>query len=95
MEELISTFNPDAAQLDDFILEQTVRGSQTTLKLLLAHGIQGDFEGALSEYLDGGAKSCLKEAKRLAKLLVETLNKRSSSYHASPVVTASADQAES
>ena len=46
--ELAELFGPDASTIADFRREHTVRGSQTTLLMLLGHDFEGDFDRAMS-----------------------------------------------
>ena len=47
--ELAELFGHDGSAIDDFIRhEHTVRGSLTTLLMLLGHGFEGDFDKAMS-----------------------------------------------
>ena len=46
--ELTKVLGPDSSIVDDFRREHTVRGSQTTLLMLLGHGFEGDFDKAMS-----------------------------------------------
>ena len=60
----------------------TVRGSESTLKLILGHGIEGDFEAALSEFprRSNGKLVSLKPfsepASRLANICMNTMERR-------------------
>ena len=57
--ELAELFGPEASTIGDFRREQTVRGSQTTLLMLLGHGFEGDFDKAVSGVpADRTAKCC-------------------------------------
>ena len=61
----------------------TVRGSETTLKLLLGHGIEGDFKAALSDFPrkpDGklvSLKHLNEPASQLAEIFMTTVERRS------------------
>ena len=60
--------------MTSFARTLTVRGSETTLKLLLGHGIEGDFEAALSAFprKPGGKLVSLKHLNEPAAKLAET-----------------------
>ena len=66
----------------NFARTLTVRGSETTLKLLLGHGIEGDFEAALSAFprKPGGKLVSLKHlnepAAKLAEIFMATMERR-------------------
>jgi len=65
---------PGTSTMANFARTLTVRGSETTLKLLLGHGIQGDFEAALSDFprKPGGKLVSLKHLNEPAAKLAET-----------------------
>ena len=46
--ELAELFVPDGSAIDDFRREHTIRGSPTTLLMLLGHSFEGDFDMAMS-----------------------------------------------
>ena len=41
---------PGTSTMASFARALTVRGSESTLKLILGHGIKGDFEAAMSDF---------------------------------------------
>ena len=43
-------FGPGTSTMADFARTLAVRGSESTLKLLMGHGIECDYEAALSEF---------------------------------------------
>ena len=50
--ELTDLFSPGASAIGDFRREHTVRGSQTTLLMLLGNGFEGDFDSWPPSSLD-------------------------------------------
>ena len=80
--ELAELFGPDGSAIDDFRREHTVRGSQTTLLMLLGHGFEGDFDKAMSGLPRGpdGKPVALggfaERSRELAQKLTETLEKQ-------------------
>ena len=65
---------PGTSTMTNFARALTVRGSETTLKLLLGHGIEGDFKAALSDFprKPGGKLVSLKHVNEPAAKLAET-----------------------
>ena len=45
-----NVLGPGTSTMADFARALTVRGSESTLKLLLGHGVEVDYEAALSEF---------------------------------------------
>ena len=74
---------PGTSTMANFVRTLTVRGSETTLKLLLGHGIEGDFEAALSDFPrkpDGklvSLKHVNEPAAQLAEIFMTTVERRS------------------
>ena len=68
--------------MTNFARALTVHGSETTLKLLLGHGIEGDFKAALSDFprKPGGKLVSLKHvnepAAKLAEIFMATMERR-------------------
>ena len=80
--ELAELFGPDGSASDNFRREHTVRGSQTTLLMLLGHGFEGDFDKAMSGLPCGpdGKPMALsgfpERSRELAQKLTGTLEKQ-------------------
>ena len=72
----------EANVMTNFIRTQTVRGSELTFRLLLGHGISGDFEAAASDFPrrpDGKFKSLTSvkdKATQLAGKLIDTFERK-------------------
>ena len=72
---------PGTSTMANFARTLTVRGSETTLKLLLGHGIEGDFKAALSDFprKPGGKLVSLKHvnepAAKLAEIFMTTMER--------------------
>lgn len=79
--ELVEVFNSNTSAVEAYGHRQTVCGSQTTLVLLLGHGVDGNFEKAVSCFLKGpDGKAILLQphlawSEELAKTLTATLEK--------------------
>ena len=79
--ELVELLGPDGSTINDFRREHTVRGSQTTLLMLLRHGLEGDFDKAMSGLPRGpdgrlvALGSFAERSRELAQRLTETLEK--------------------
>ena len=75
-------FGPGTSTLANFARANTVRGSESTLKLLMGHGVACDYEGALSEFPrkpDGkpvSLKGVSAAATRLAEVFMNTMERR-------------------
>jgi hypothetical protein len=75
-------FCPGTSTMADFARTLTVRGSESTLKLLMGHGIDCDYEAALSEFPrkpDGkpvSLKGVSGSAARLAEVFMATMERR-------------------
>ena len=73
---------PGTSTMASFARALTVRGSESTLKLILGHGIKGDFEAAMSDFprRPGGKPMSLKSvsepAARLANMFIATMERR-------------------
>ena len=73
---------PGTSTMANFARTLTVRGSETTLKLLLGHGIEGDFKADLSDFprKPGGKLVSLKHvnepAAKLAEIFMSTMERR-------------------
>ena len=80
---------PGTSTMTNFARALTVRSSETTLKLLLGHGIEGDFEAALSTFprKPGGKLVSLKHlnepAAKLAETFMATMERRAEEVAAS------------
>ena len=46
----LSVLGPGTSTMASFAHALTVRGTEATLKLILGHGIKGDFEAAMSDF---------------------------------------------
>ena len=77
-----NVLGPGTSTMASFARALTVRGSESTLKLILGHGLEGDFEAALSEFprKPGGKLLPLKHvsepASRLANICINTMERR-------------------
>ena len=75
-------FGPGTSTMAEFARTLTVRGSESTLKLLMGHGIDYDYEAALSEFPrkpDGkpvSLKGVSGAAARLAEVFMATMERR-------------------
>ena len=73
---------PGTSTMASFARALTVRGSESTLKLILGHGIEGNFEAAMSEFprKPNGKLVSLKHvsepAARLANIFIATMERR-------------------
>ena len=82
MDGFADVFGPGTSTMADFARTLTVRGSESTLKLLLGHGIEGDYETALSEFprkSDGKLitlRGVSEPAARLAETFMATMERR-------------------
>ena len=79
---------PGTSTMMNFAHALTVRGSESTLKLILGHGIEGNFEAAMSDFprKAGGKPVSLKHvsepATRLANLFMNTMERRATEVSA-------------
>ena len=77
-----NVFGPGTSTMANFARTLTVRGSESTLKLLMGHGIDCDYEAALSEFprkSDGkpvSLKGVSGAATRLAEVFMATMERR-------------------
>ena len=73
---------PGTSTMADFARALAVRGSESTLKLLMGHGVECDYEAALSAFPqrpDGkpvSLRGVREPAARLAKIFIETMERR-------------------
>ena len=80
--ELVEVFCADPDPLVGYSRAQTRTGAEATLMMAMAHGIDGDFQRATSQFPTGadGKEVDLtpfaKQARRLAKQLAVTLERR-------------------
>ena len=80
--ELAELFGPDTSTIADFPREHTVRGSLTTLLMLLGHGFEGDFDKAMSGRPRGPDGKLLplgefsERSRELAQKLADTMEKQ-------------------
>lgn len=75
-------FGPGTSTMANFARANTVRGSESTIKLLIGHGITCDYEAALSEFPrkpDGkpvSLRGVSGAATRLAEVFMNTMERR-------------------
>ena len=75
-------FGPGTSTMANFARVNTVRGSESTIKLLMGHGITCDYEAALSEFPrkpDGkpvSLRGVSGAATRLAEVFMNTMERR-------------------
>ena len=75
-------FDPGTSTMAGFARANTVRGSESTIKLLMGHGIDCDYEAALSAFTqkpDGkpiSLKGVSGAAARLAEVFMNTIERR-------------------
>ena len=74
LEELAGSFDAEGGFLGDFARDNTVRGLETTLAVLLGHGVSCDFDKVTSSVPEFSAPD-LERADNLACKLQETLEK--------------------
>ena len=73
---------PGTSTMADFARALAVRGSESTIKLLMGHGVECNYEAALSEFPrkpDGkliSLKGVSEPAARLAGIFMETMDRR-------------------
>ena len=73
---------PGTSTMANFARALTVRGSESTLKLILGHGLEGNFEAAMSDFprkpngKPVSLKSVSEPATRLANLFMNTMERR-------------------
>ena len=82
LDKLVDIFGPDTSTSGDYMREHTVRGSHTTLLLMLGHGLEGDYDKAVSGFPKGPdgkllpLSSFFERSRELAQKLTETLEKK-------------------
>ena len=72
LEELAGSFDAEGGYLTDFARENTVRGLETTLVVLLGHGVSCDFDKVASsvpEYLAADSQWAVDMARKLQETL--------------------------
>ena len=74
LEELAGSFDAEGGFLGDFARDNTVRGLETTLAVLLGHGVSCDFDKVTSSDPEFSAAD-LERAEGLVRKLQETLEK--------------------
>ena len=85
-DELAELFGPDAPTIADYCREHMIRGSQTTLLMLLGHGFEGDFDKAMSGRPRGPDGKPLplgefsERSRELAKKLADTMEKEAAKH---------------
>ena len=81
-DDFADVFGPGTSTMADFARANTVRGSESTIKLLMGHGIDCDYEAALSAFPrkpDGkpiSLKGVSGAAARLAEVFMSTMERR-------------------
>ena len=81
-DDFADVFGPGTSTMADFARANTVRGSESTIKLLMGHGIDCDYEAALSAFPrkpDGkpiSLKGVSGAAARLAEVFMNTMERR-------------------
>ena len=79
---------PGSSTLAAFARDLTVRGSESTLKLLLGSGVIAEYEAVLSEFpkrSDGqplSLKGVTEAATRLSRICIDTMERRSAAVAA-------------
>ena len=74
---------PGSSTVAEFARDLTVRGSESTIKLLLGNGVVADYEAALSDFpkrSDGqplSLKGVTEAATRLSRTCIDTMERRS------------------
>ena len=74
LEELAGSFDAEGGFLGDFARDNTVRGLETTLAVLLGHGVSCDFDEVVSSVPEYSTAD-LERAVDLARKLQETLER--------------------
>ena len=86
--ELVELFKPEGSAVADFCREQMVSGAQTTFLMLLAHGVEADFDKATTKFPRGsdgktvGLGTWMEAAKKYAQQLVTTVEDRAARVQA-------------
>ena len=86
--ELVDLFKPEGTAVADFSREQMVSGAQTTFLMLLAHGVEADFDAATKKFPWGpdgrtvGLGTWMEAAKTYAQQLVTTVEERAAKVQA-------------
>ena len=86
--ELVERFKPEGTAVTDFCREQMVSGAQTTFLMLLAHGVEADFDTATKKFPRGpdgktvGLGTWMEAAKTYAQQLVTTVEERAAKVQA-------------
>ena len=86
--EFVAQLGPESKTLKDYAQELMVRGSDSTLKLLLSRGMDVDYESILYDFhkKSDGRPSSLKKystcVSRLAKSSIATMERRSAAVAA-------------
>ena len=82
VDDFANVFGPGTSTMAGFARANTVRGSESTIKLLMGHGIDCDYEAALSAFPrkpDGkpiSLKGVSGAAARLAEVFMTTMERR-------------------
>ena len=98
LDDLAELFGPDASTLAEFRREHTVRGSQTTLLMLLGHGFEGDFDKTMSGRPRGPDGKLLplgefsERSRKLAQKLADTMEKQAAKLAKQSKKSASSQQ---
>ena len=86
--ELVELFKPEGTAVTGFCREQMVSGAQTTFLMLLAHGVDADFDTVTTKFPRGpGGKTVrlgmwMEAAKKYAQQLVRTVEDRAAKVQA-------------
>ena len=86
--ELVELFNPEGTAVADFCREQMVSGAQTTFLMLLAHGVEADFDKATTKFPRGsdgktvGFNPWMDAARKYAQQMVTTVEERAAKVQA-------------
>ena len=82
--ELVDLFKPEGTAVADFCREQMVSGAQTTFLMLLAHGVEADFDTATKKFprarhLDGSRQNICPTAGNVEERAAKVQAKKTSS----------------
>ena len=86
--ELVELFKPEGTTVTGFCREQMVSGAQTTFLMLLAHGVEADFDKVTMKFPKGpggktvGLGTWMEAAKKYAQQLVTTVEERAAKVQA-------------
>ena len=86
--ELVELFKPEGTAVADFCREQMVSGAQTTFLMLLAHGVEADFDKVTTKFPRGpggktvGLGTWMEAAGKYAQQLVTTVEDRAAKVQA-------------